>query len=229
LQTFVDVSEGQADLLFAKSTEFKSVATAGTGSVDTQINKALIQIAGKKNPGGRVDDHRIIDLSIDEKMNCWPFTDNYYVTNVSKLVFPTEREFLDQVVIRLDKELPSNLTQWLQEGGAGASDYVLPLRNAGGFVKIGTNLPNAHPNSSRLVMISSHTGDLEKVATLTIKIRYKNAYFRLRDTLSEQVYVDEVIYQLCYVKKIRQSRISKVKYQKANLVGLNKINQKIFF
>ncbi len=229
LQTFVDVSEGHADLLFAKSTEFKSVATALTGAVDTQINKALDQIAGKKNPGGRVDDHRIIDLSIDDKRNCWPFTDNYYVTNLSKGVFPTEKEFFDQVVSRLDKNLPQALEHWLKDGSSAIGASPLALRDAGVFVNKVPNLPNAHPSSSRQVSLSQYGSKLTKIATLTIKIRYKDAYFRLRDSAVEQIFVDEVVFQTFYVNKMRSSKISKVKFQKVSLSGLGKINQKTFF
>lgn len=209
LQTFVDVSEGKIDQLFAKSTECKSVTTADYSAVDAQIEKALIQVAGKKKIGDREDDHRVIDVIIENVDNSWPYTTTQWpaIKSAAKLV--SDADFIKAVEDRLkNRQLPNDLVSWLKSGQPMNGQFAVPLRTvpAGQF----PNHAQAKPNSSRL-MSAGLGNNIVRVATLTIKIRYKHNHFPLQGTINELHSVCEVVFQISSQNYSPQSRVIKIK------------------
>ena len=71
-QKHADVTVGQADQLFAKSAECKSVTKPEKGAVNKVIGEAIEQLGGQTGHDPRPGDVRIVDIRIDGSNNPWP-------------------------------------------------------------------------------------------------------------------------------------------------------------
>ncbi|MBI4599836.1 hypothetical protein HY732_02850 [Candidatus Uhrbacteria bacterium] len=214
-QTFGDVTAGEADRMFAKTSECKSVTQPDYGSVNSQIREAIKQLSGLTGSLPRADDVRIIDVYIRGDENPWPMHGGSYGTKRSS-------NFLDRVISKAEKVIRdllnepagSSLLTWL-------AGQTLPTVGTLSMLKditydqgtYGTGLK--HPSSTRPIVLtpSSTTpgsSDINKIRCLTVKIRYE--YYYIVNHLGADHGLTEMVVQ-CFKRIGGSLTVQVVKYQ----------------
>ncbi|HYK36324.1 hypothetical protein [Alloacidobacterium sp.] len=189
-QTHADVTVGQADQIFAKSSECKSVTKPEKGAVNKIIGEAIEQLGGQTGHNPRAGDVRIVDVKIDGTYNPWPLPGGAYGTNrgsalLANIQNQAEAELI--AIINANKAGANAVRTWLfgEDYGKGLVTGTGRLRD------VTTTVPNPispqfsaptkqklNPNSTRPVYATAG-GQIHKIRCLTIKIRYEDPYILL--------------------------------------------------
>ncbi|RTD84018.1 hypothetical protein EJO68_33315 [Variovorax atrisoli] len=194
-QVHADVTVGQADSLFAKSIEAKSVTAPTKGDANTLIRKALEQLAGMTGFTPRDNDVRVLDLKITDQ-NPWPNAGGGY--GLSRDVIPLEdilrlaKEELWSLIDDPTRPGAQSLLTWLS--GETYSSPLLQSRLR--QVQSASKLLGTNPHSSRMLVkdIHGHAGHLR---CLTIKIRYASPYLTHKQSQPLNViFLDEMVFQV---------------------------------
>jgi hypothetical protein len=144
LQKHADVSVGNSEDSFAKSTQLKNCTTTKQGDVDTHIKKAANQISGGKKETPRDEDRRIIDISISHPLNPWPLD--------KQAKTPHDfAELVSEAEVRILKCMNEGLTL----GGQGWLGDVLPNDKLGPSEDVViASIINGYKNTSKLKKFS---------------------------------------------------------------------------
>ncbi|MBI4390056.1 MAG: hypothetical protein HY580_07735 [Nitrospinae bacterium] len=215
-QTYGDVTAGEADRLFAKTSECKSVTQPDHGSVNTQIRKAIAQLSGATGFSPRADDVRIIDVLIEGDENPWPMGGGSY--GVKRSSFHSLKNAIDNaekaIIALLNEPAGGSLLTWL-------AGQTLPTGGTLAMLKDVTyNSPAygaglSHPSSSRPIVLtpSSTPGssDIHIVRCLTIKIRYGTPY-PVTDS-GKTIGLTEMVFQSFKKKGVSTLPVQLVKYK----------------
>lgn|ERR1041385_2565077 len=182
-QTYADVTSGQADALYAKSTECKSVTKPEKGAVNKIIGDAIEQLGGQTGHTPRDGDVRIVDVVISGINNPWPMAGGSYGVDraavaLSTLTQNASAELLS--IINSGKPGARAVLQWLAGQTYTNPQQLGRLRDVyeDGPPSIYGQQPQRilkNPNSSRPVYQDT-SGQIHKIRCLTIKIRYNPTY-----------------------------------------------------
>lgn len=184
-QAHADVTIGQADQLFAKSIECKSVTKPEKGAVNKIVGDAIEQLGGQTGHNPRGGDVRIVDVKIDGNNNPWPLAGGAYGTDRAAAMLATiqnQAEAELNAIVNANKPGANAVRAWLAgENYAYGVQQFGRLRDvtAPSVNPIHPSLPpvtvKQHPHSTRPVYQDAG-GNIRKVRCLTIKIRYEMAY-----------------------------------------------------
>jgi hypothetical protein len=114
-QKYGDVHVGRKNDVFSKTIELKSKTDVYVTNVDEEIRKGLNQLQGETKHNPRPNDVWVLDISIANAMNRWPFTgDNQARTAVTgNKLLTTARERLKKLI---DSEMKDPLIKYLNSG-----------------------------------------------------------------------------------------------------------------
>ena len=167
-QVYADVTEGEADELFAKSSECKSVTKPEKSAVNKIIGDALKQLGSIKRPP-RDKDVRIVDVSIFGAENPWPYPGGVYgFSRIARSLAPLLTAVKTEIstLIAADKAGPKSIRGWLN--GQSYDDFVMPYT-------LRSLESTSHPNSSRQLYLQTND-KFKRIRCLTVKIRYDTPY-----------------------------------------------------
>lgn len=199
-QTHADVTVGQADQLFAKSVECKSVTSPTKTAVNEMIAKAIEQLGGQTGHHPRTEDVRVVDVRIDGSYNPWPLPGGAYGTDRAASQLATiEASARTELTGIVDSNQPGavHIRNWLsgQQYGPGAQ--------FGRLRDVRTHNPAnplqapqlLNPGSTRPVF--QDASGIQKVRCLTIKIRYNIPYL-LTDPMppNQMSFLSEIVIQV---------------------------------
>jgi hypothetical protein len=175
IQKHADVTVGDEGDVFAKSVQIKSTYTTTVGDVDTHLANAAYQISGV-NEKPRPRDRRIIDVTIANFFNTWPFTPKKtWDGTLETLLSACEARILRYVnenKPHSERGLTTEAKSWLHD----VADFKNELGN-----KIWTNQSKNRPGGSRNTrMVLESAPESSKKAVdgqyvfdyITVKIRF---------------------------------------------------------
>lgn len=197
-QTHADVTVGQADQLFAKSSECKSVTKPEKGAVNKIVGDAIEQLGGQTGHNPRAGDVRIVDVKIDGTNNPWPLAGGTYGTDrgpASLANIQNQAVAELDAIVNLNKAGANAVRAWL-----AGEDYGKGIVTGTGRLRdVTTTAPNPinpillppisqklNPNSTRPVY-QTMGGQVHKIRCLTIKIRYEIPYILLDAMPANQI------------------------------------------
>lgn len=189
-QTHADVTVGQADQLFAKSAECKSVTKPEKGAVNKIVGDAIEQLGGQTGHHPRAGDVRIVDVKIDGNYNPWPLPGGAYGTDrgfalLANIQNQAEAELI--AIVNANKAGANAVRAWLfgEDYGKGVvtgtgrlRDVTTPVPNPINPLFLPPTNQKLNPNSTRPVYQTAG-GQIHKIRCLTIKIRYEDPYLLL--------------------------------------------------
>lgn len=212
-QVHADVTVGQADSLFAKSIEAKSVTAPTKGDANTLIRKALEQLAGMTGFSPRDNDVRVLDLKIADQ-NPWPNAGGGY--GLSRDIIS-----LEDILSMAKDELWALIDDATRPGAQGllawlsGETYSSPLLEGRlRQVQRASKILETNPHSSRMLVKDRH-GNAGHLRCLTIKIRYAIPYLTYRKSqLLNDIFLDEMVFQVYRgISKSTEIRLAKTKYR----------------
>lgn len=215
-QVHADVTTGEADSLFAKSIEAKSVTAPTKGAVNLLIKKAINQVAGNTGSLPRTNDVRIIDLKI-EGTNPWPASGGGYGQARPKVSLEDIQKWAQEELWDItggENPVPgaSELMDWLKKENHSPKEFKKPQIIVASF---NDKFNKTNGYSSRLV-VTGPSKEFVHLRCLTIKIRYQTPYITYKkENIEKSIHLEELIFQI-YKKtssKTAQIELAKIKYR----------------
>ena len=216
-QTFADVTVGAADLLFAKSSELKSVTKPEKGAVNKVIGDALEQLAGQTGHNPRTDDVRVVDIRISSENNPWPLSGGSYGTDRPfAQLSAIDRQAVKEIADLLSTPKPGAdaLRTWLL-GETYDGPLPVPRLNTFGIQHPPTMLGgtptfvHSNRNSTRPVYTGTTPG-IKRVRCVTVKVRYDPGYILATPPDGHFYSLTEIVVQ-CYHHALHKWQVEVVK------------------
>jgi hypothetical protein len=215
-QIHADVTTGEADSLFAKSIEAKSLTAPTKGAANALITKAIKQVAGKTGSLPRANDVRVIDLRI-EGTNPWPASGGAYGQSRPTVSLENIQQWAKDELWAITggaSPVPgaSELIDWLNGETHSSDIFKRPKIVVAAFQK---KFEDTNAYSSRLLVTGSEN-KLSQLRCLTIKIRYQNPYVTYKQQNTQKsIHLEELIFQIYKgaTTKLVKIELAKIKYR----------------
>jgi len=216
-QTHADVTIGEADSLFAKSVEAKSLTAPTKGAANLLITKAINQVAGETGSMPREKDVRIIDLKIDGS-NPWPAPGGGYGLPRPEVSLEDLQKWAKEELWEItggNSPVPgaSVLMDWLNDEQHGSKKFTNPKIVVASFDK---KFSESNFYSSRLLVANAKKTSFTHLRCLTIKIRYHKPYVTYKtENKAKPIHLEELIYQIFKDTSSTKAKIelAKIKYR----------------